>query len=213
MKEAKRLFRLGQLVKVQRSFFYSGLVLALMLLAGCSQESVEWNSTDISELMPELEYNLTDEAGNVATPADYEGQVRLLFFGFTSCPDICPATLAHLRNSLKEVPEDLRDDVQVLFVSVDPERDTPEDLAEYTEYFGPQFVGMTGSEEKLRDLSKRYRTTFGYGEPDESGNYDVSHSSAVYVFDRQGDARLLIRSDLSPDKIAQDLTQILEESA
>lgn len=196
-------------------FFFSRGPLAIalaILLAGCSEQTVEWNGKDIADLMPELEYTLEDETGSEATAADYSGQVRVLFFGFTACPDICPATLAHLRNSLREIPEEFQDDVKVLFVSVDPERDTPEDLAEYTEFFGPQFVGMTGPEENLRTLSQRYRTTFGYGEADESGHYDVSHSSAIYVFDRQGDARLLIRSDLSPELIAEDLTQILEES-
>jgi protein SCO1/2 len=199
---------------VKSSFLSRGLCLiALLMLAGCGQQTVEWNGKDISDLMPELEYRLTDETGRETTAADYDGQVRVLFFGFTSCPDICPATLAHVRNALKEVPEGLRDEVKVLFVSVDPKRDSPQDLAEYTGFFGPRFIGMTGSEEQLRDLSQRYRTTFGYGEPDDSGHYDVSHSSAIYVFDRQGDTRLLMRSDLSPAKIAEDLTRILEEPA
>lgn len=184
-----------------------------MLLAGCGPEVVEWNGKDISNLMPELKYRLTDQNGEEVTAAKYDGQVRVLFFGFTSCPDICPATLAHLRNAIREVPEDLRDDVQVLFVSVDPKRDSPEALAEYTGFFGPQFVGMTGPEEALRDLSRRYRTTFGYGEPDADGQYDVSHSSAIYIFDRQGDARLLMRSELTPEQIAEDMTEILRESA
>lgn len=190
------------------------LVLLLVLTLGaCSPGPVEWNGKDISDLMPPLEYQLVDETGNPTTAADYEGQVRLLFFGFTHCPDICPATLAHLRNALREVPEERRDEVTVLFVSVDPQRDTPAKLAEYTEYFGPNFVGMTGTEPALRELSQRYRTTFGYGEPDAEGHYDVSHSSAIYAFDREGDARLLMRAELTPEKIAQDLDHLLDESA
>lgn len=187
------------------------LALAL-ILTGCS-EPEPWNGKDISELMPELAYSLIDEEGEKTVASDYAGQVRVMFFGFTSCPDICPATLAHLRNALKKVPEDLRDGVTMLFVSVDPKRDSPEALATYTDYFGPRFVGMTGSEEALRELSQRYRTTFGYGEPDASGHYEVSHSSAVYVFDQQGDTRLLIRREQSPEQIASDLTRILRESA
>lgn len=199
---------------VFRSLQKLGLGLGLLLLlAGCGQQSVEWNGKDISQLMPELEYQLVSETGGETTAADYTGEVRVLFYGFTSCPDICPATLAHLRNAIREVPEDLQDEVKVLFVGVDPERDTPEALAEYTDFFGPQFIGMTGSEEKLRTFSQRYRTTFGYGDPDESGHYDVSHSSAIYVFDRQGEARLLIRPDLTAAQIAEDLTRILRESA
>lgn len=188
------------------------LALAL-LVAGCGQQQVEWNGKDISDLMPKLEYTLLDETGSETSASDYGNQVRVLFFGFTSCPDICPATLAHVRNAIREVPQELQDDIQVLFVSVDPKRDTPEALAEYTEFFGPQFVGMTGSEEQLRAFSRRYRTTFGYGEPDEEGQYDVSHSSAIYVFDRQGEVRLLLRSDLTAEQIAEDLTHILREEA
>lgn len=194
--------------------FRQGLSLAmLLLLAGCGQQTVEWNGKDISDLMPELEYRLTDETGQETTADDYSGQVRVVFFGFTSCPDICPATLAHIRNSLRELPEESQDQVKVLMVSVDPKRDTPEALEEYTSFFGPQFVGMTGPEERLRTLSQRYRTTFGYGDPDAEGDYDVSHSSAIYVFDREGDARLLIRTELTPEQIAEDLNHILEESA
>lgn len=196
------------------AFFRRGLILALLLLvAGCGQQAIEWNGKDISDLMPELEYRLIDETGQETTADDYRGQVRMLFFGFTSCPDICPATLAHIRNALRELPEASRDQVKVLLVSVDPNRDTPEALKEYTSYFGPQFIGMTGPEERLRKLSQRYRTTFGYGEPDAEGDYEVSHSSAIYVFDREGDARLLIRAELTPEQIAEDLTHILEESA
>lgn len=199
--------------RTARSFLPRGLLsLALMLvLSGCSPGPVEWNGKDISELMPELAYQLVDEQGNPTTAEDYAGQVRLLFFGFTHCPDICPATLAHLRNALREIPEQQRDDVTVLFVSVDPKRDDPEVLAEYTGYFGPNFVGMTGTEPELRKLSQRYRTTFGYGETDAEGHYDVSHSSAIYAFDREGNARLLLRSELTPEQIAEDLTHLLNE--
>ncbi|WP_291822714.1 SCO family protein [Marinobacter sp.] len=178
-----------------------------VLLAACS-DSGQWHGKDISGLMPELTFELTNDQGEAVTAEQYQDQIRLLFFGFTSCPDVCPATLAKLNKAIRAMPEPLRTDVTALFVSVDPQRDTPEKIAAYVNFFGERTVGLTGDEPALRKLAKRYRTTFGYDKPDERGNYAVSHSSAVYVFDRQGKARLLFQSDLSADQIAEDLTQL-----
>lgn len=183
----------------------SGLIL---LLSGCFGEEQEWNAKQIDGLMPDLAFTLTRSDGETTTAGDYEGQIRLLFFGFTNCPDVCPATMAKLSQSIRAMPEDLQDQVTPLFVSVDPQRDTPERLGEYVNFFFDRTVGMTGDESALRDLAKRYRTTFGYDEPDENGNYNVSHSAAVYVFDGKGNARLLLRPDLSREQITEDLTRL-----
>ncbi|MDN5939058.1 MAG: SCO family protein, partial [Salinisphaera sp.] len=96
-----------------------------------------------------------------------------------------------------------------LFVSVDPRRDSPQDLASYTAAFGPRVVGLTGSQEQLQALTRRYRVTYGYGKTDDSGFYPVSHSSGVFVFDRDGKVRLLLREDLSAQQIAADLRRLL----
>lgn len=187
-------------------------VMALMLaLAGCGGSGVEWHAKNIRGLMPDLEFTLTAPDGEPFTAEDRAGQVRLLFFGFTNCPDICPATMARLQNAVKQMPQDMRDEVTLLFVSVDPERDTPERVGEYVDFFGDNIVGLTSDEETLRTLAKRYRTTFGYGKPDENGDYDVSHSNAVYVFDGQGRARLLIRSDQSISQISEDLETLVRQ--
>ena len=99
-----------------------------------------------------------------------------------------------------------------MFVSVDPQRDTPERLAEYVNFFGDKIIGLTGTASDLRTLTQRYRTTFGHEEPDAEGDYAVTHSGAVYVFDREGNPRLLIRpEDLSAQSIRQDLVGLLEE--
>lgn len=183
----------------------------LLVLAGCSGSDTDWNAKNIRGLMPDLEFELTATDGEPFTPEDRAGQVRLLFFGFTNCPDICPATMARLQNAVKQLPESMRDEVTLLFVSVDPERDTPKRIGDYVDFFGNNIVGLTSDEATLRDLAKRYRTTFGYGKPDEDGNYDVSHSSAVYVFDGQGRARLLIRSDQSISQISEDLETLVRQ--
>ncbi|WP_296932457.1 SCO family protein [uncultured Marinobacter sp.] len=187
------------------------LLVLSILLAGCLGNDEEWHGKDISGLMPELEFTLTDSQGEPVSGNDYSGRVRMLFFGFTSCPDVCPTALQKLNQATNGLGPELQDEVLTLFVSVDPKRDTPERLANYVDFFGDNIVGLTGSESQLRELAKRYRTTFGYEKPDEDGNYEVSHSSAVYVFDRTGNARLLIRPDLSPEEIRQDLVALIEQ--
>ncbi|KAA1175945.1 SCO family protein [Marinobacter salinexigens] len=187
-------------------------LVATGLLFGCSGSAENWHGKDISGLMPPLEFELTDTDGESMTPEASRGSIRLLYFGFTSCPDVCPTTLTSLRQSIHKLPEKYRDDITTLFVSVDPQRDTPERLESYVRFFGDQVVGLTGSEKDLRDLTKRYRTTFGYDKPDASGNYNVSHSSAVYVFDRGGEARLLLRPGLTTQQIGDDLEKLASES-
>lgn len=182
------------------------------VITACSDSDIQWHGKDISGLMPDLAFELTNSHGETVTADDYQEEVRLLFFGFTSCPDVCPATLAKLNKAIKSLPEPLQAEVTPLFVSVDPDRDTPEKIETYVDFFGEQTVGLTGNEAALRRLAKRYRTTFGYDEPDERGNYAVSHSSAVYVFDQQGQARLLFQSGLPAEQIADDLQRLLDSS-
>ena len=188
------------------------LLASLVVLGGCFGDDENWNGKDISGLMPELAFELTGTSGDTVTAAQTDGNIRLLFFGFTSCPDICPATLQKLSRAVKGLPEALRTDTQIVFVSVDPQRDTPERIDSYVSFFSDRAIGLTGEEPALRELSKRYRTTFGYDEPDADGNYNVSHSGAVYVFDREGKARLLIRPELSVEDIRTDLVALAEES-
>lgn len=188
------------------------LLASLVMLGGCFGDDENWNGKDISGLMPELAFELTGTSGDTITAEQTDGQIRLLFFGFTSCPDICPATLQKLSRAVKDLPEALRTDTQIVFVSVDPQRDTPERIDSYVSFFSDRAIGLTGEEPALRELSKRYRTTFGYDEPDAEGNYNVSHSGAVYVFDREGKARLLIRPELSVEDIRMDLVALAEES-
>jgi protein SCO1/2 len=202
----------------QRRSFRPGVWLRTLLtgacivfLTSCAQGHNNWHGKNITGLMPDLQFRLTDTAGKTVTAADSAGQVRLLYFGFTSCPDVCPATLSSLSNAIRQMPDELQSDVTTLFVSVDPQRDTPEKIASYVTFFGDRIAGMTGDEPALRKLVKRYRTTFGYEDPDASGNYEVSHSAAVYVFDGSGSVRLLLRPDLTPKMISEDLTALVRE--
>lgn len=191
----------------------STLVMAILLTGCFGNEEEDWHGTSISGLMPELEFDLINSQGEPVSGYDYNGRVKMLFFGFTSCPDVCPTALQKLNQATSGLAPELQEEVLTLFVSVDPQRDTPERLAEYVDFFGDNIVGLTGEEPQLRQLAKRYRTTFGYEEPGPDGNYAVSHSSAIYVFDREGDPRLLMRSGLSAEEIRHDLVALIQEGS
>lgn len=194
-----------------RAVVLLALVTAMLTLTGCHRDTREWHGKDISGFMPELKFELVNSQGDAVNAADFNGQVRLMFFGFTHCPDICPTTLARLSQAVKQLPDTERDRVTILFVSVDPDRDTPQQIADYTAFYGDRIAGVTGPKAQLRQLVKRYRTTFGYDEPDANDNYNVSHSAGVYVFDGKGRARLLFRPDLSVAQIREDISILARE--
>lgn len=191
------------------------LVAAVLLvaLAGCSSPA-SYNSHDITGIMPDLDFELTNENGVRVDETDYDqARLNLMFFGYTNCPDICPVTLSRLSTAMSNLDKDVRKNINILFVSVDPKRDSPQDIKEYTAYFGPNIVGLTGTQEQLRALTKAMNVTYSYGEPNESGFYRVSHSGAVFVFDQQGDVRLLIGQDQSVKQITSDLRTLLRQTA
>ncbi|MFW3613682.1 SCO family protein [Billgrantia antri] len=192
---------------LRRTRVLAGLLALGSVLMGCSDPG--WQTKDIAGLMPPLAFELTSESGERVEAQAFRGDTTLLFFGFTQCHDVCPATMAHLDSILDELGEEARDDLRVLFVSVDPARDDAEALREYTANFGPEFVGLTGSKKELDALTRRYRVTYGYGEKDDEGRYTVSHPSAIFAFDRYGEAQLLIRQDDAREAVVSDLRRLL----
>ncbi len=186
---------------------YLFVVMLLAALAGCTSE-LDWHGKDISGLMPELTFELTDENGKQVTAADYAGNTVLMYFGFTYCPDICPTALAKLAAAVRRLPDAVQQRTLILFVSVDPDRDTSQQLQQYTDAFHPRMIGLTGTQKQLQQLTRRYRITYGYDEPDSDGNYNVSHSSAIFAFDRQHQVRLLQRDDLGVQQLTEDILQL-----
>jgi len=158
--------------------------------------------------MPPLEFKLTGEANKPVTEKALRGKVTLLFFGYTSCPDVCPTTLLKLALALQHLGDDA-ESVRIVFVSVDPRRDSPAVLARYVSGFGPHIMGLTGSDNALTALTKRYRVAYRRDEPDRNGWYAVYHSSAVFVFDRDGKARLLINPSETAGQIGEDLKTLI----
>ena len=184
-----------------------GLLAAIL---GCGKQEQPWHSTNITGLMPDLDFVLTDSQGRSVTAADFKGKTRLLYFGFTHCPGICPTTLATLAAAVRDLGPDA-DQVRVLFVSVDPRRDSPAVLERYQARFGPQVVGLTGQMPALRALARRYRVAFSYDPPGADGNYVVNHSSAIFAFDGRGRARLLRREEAGVPALAADLRRLVAE--
>ena len=182
---------------------------ALLLLAACHRgDDLPWRLTNVSGHMPDLRFQLTDDHGRAVTGNDYRGKVVLLYFGYTHCPDVCPLTLARLHAVLQRVGP-TADGARILFVSVDPARDTPAVMHAYVSAFDMRAVGLTGAPLAIEALSKRYRSAFTR-EPDQGdGQYEVSHSSAIYLFDRQGQARLLATPTTSQDDLVHDLYLLL----
>ncbi len=166
-----------------------------------------YHAADISGFMPPLAFHLRGPAGQPISEQFVRGKTTLLYFGYTHCPDVCPATLARLSAALRQLGVSA-DGVRVLFVSVDPERDPPAVLARYASYFAPQVIGVSGSDEQLLALTKRYRVAYRRAPPDAQGNYDVYHSSAVFVFDPEGRARLLVPDTEPAAQLAEDLSSL-----
>ena len=182
----------------------------LFVLSACSNDEPT-RLTNIKGLIPDLAFELTDENNATVTEKNYLGYTTAVFFGFTSCPEVCPTTMHQWAATLKKLG-DSATSVKVLFVSVDPERDSTDKLKQYTELFGPAFIGLRGEDAVIKDMTKRYRVTFGYGDKDTQGDYEVSHSSAVFVFDQYGKARLLATQSSAPDDLLHDLINLLASS-
>ena len=190
---------------------WAGVLILTSLLAGCAGSGPQYALKNVTDLDSPLAFHQTDQDGQPVTAADYRHDVVLLYFGYTDCPDQCPTTLTKLATALKTLGP-RASQVRVLFVSVDPRRDTRAVLKRYVGNFGPQFVGLRGDRAELTRLSKRYRIAYRYGKPDRYGNYEVGHSTAVFVFDRNGRARLLALSDNTPRQVASDVRRLLTNS-
>lgn len=182
------------------------LLLLCALTASCTRGQ-GWHLKDVSGLIPELEFTLTDDEGRRATARDYRGKVTLLFLGYTHCRDVCPTTLATVAAAMRAAgPGGIG--FRVLFVTVDPARDSTKILHDYVTAFGPEFAGLRGTDRDLEDLARRYRVAYSKGRTDAHGNYEMNHSSAVFVFDHTGRARLMILPKDNIETIAGDIKRL-----
>src|SRR5690625_117943 len=170
---------------------------------------VEPYGTLIEPPLPAADFTLT-AADGPGRLADLKGKVVVLFFGYTRCPDVCPMTLARLGQALEQLGDDA-ERVQVIMVSVDPERDTPERLKEYVRAFHPSFIGVTGTEEELAAVAATYGVYFAKAEGSDATNYLVDHTATTTVLDRRGGVRLLWPFDVPVEGLAQDLALMIRK--
>ncbi|MGN6514840.1 MAG: SCO family protein [Rhizomicrobium sp.] len=182
-------------------------LLLLLALAACGRGEMRPGVTDISGVMPDLEFAMTRaNDGQWVTQDDYRGKIVLLYFGYTHCPDVCPATLSNLADVLKDLGAGAKK-VRVLFVSVDPQRDTLPLLKSYVTAFAPQIDGLRGSDNEIARLAQRYRVLYSVKKT-PSGE-EVMHSGSVFVFDRHGSAREVMTDTSDEKSIAADIVRLL----
>jgi protein SCO1/2 len=178
-------------------------------LSGCARRQEGFKISNVSGLVAPLELHMTNDQGQPVTARSFRHDVVLLYFGYTSCGDACPTTMATLANALRQLgPKAAR--VRVLFVTVDPRRDSAAVLRRYLGNFGPEFIGLRGDTSQLTALIKRYRVAYHYEQPDKYGNYVVDHSSAIFIFGPRGRARLLAQLGAPPQQVAADVGRLLD---
>jgi protein SCO1 len=185
-----------------------GSLVALAALAACAPPQAPFGLQNVTGLLPPLRFSLTNQDGTPVSAENFRGQVVLLYFGYTNCPDVCPMTLALLDHAVESLGSGAAR-VRVLFVSVDPARDTAPVLKRYVSAFAPYVVGLRGDDDALDSLVRRYRVTYHREPPDARGYYAVDHSSAVFIFDRDGKARLLAEESSPPKVISADLRRLI----
>jgi protein SCO1/2 len=167
-----------------------------------------FSGTVIQSQTPAPPVELLTSTGGRASLEAFEEKLVVLYFGYTFCPDVCPTTLSTLKKAVDELGRDA-EDVQVIMVSVDPDRDSPEVLAEYLEYFDPSFLGMTGTEDEIASVATVYGVFFQAREGSAATGYLVDHTAHLMVVDRDGYLKLVLPPDLTPDQIAGDLEYLL----
>ena len=180
----------------------------LLLLTSCDKHKTSFQNSDITGAAFGRELALTDHTGKLRTLDDFKGKVSVLFFGYTLCPDACPTTLSTLREVLDKLGKDANR-VQVLFVTIDPERDTQEILAQYVPAFHPTFLGLRGDAEATDKVSKEFKVITHIVPGASPTAYTVDHSTGVYIFDPAGKLRLYAGHGSSADAFLNDIKKLL----
>ncbi len=205
------------MVELNKALLAAALAGALAL-AGCdrfgasSPAKPAFNAVDITGADYGRELALTDTDGKARTLADFKGKVTLVFFGYTQCPDVCPSTLAELAAVKHDLGAD-GEHVQGVFISVDPERDTPEVLAGYVASFGPGFVALRGTPEQTQAAAREFKVFYAKAPGRSEGHYTVDHTAGTYILDAQGRLRLFMRYGAGADALRHDVKLLLAERA
>ena len=185
---------------------------AMAVLTACSEQKPSFASVDVTGANYAKDFELTDHNGQLRHLTDFKGKVVVVFFGFTQCPDVCPTSMAELAEVRQLLGKD-GDRLQGLFVTVDPERDTPEVLKAYMGNFDPSFLALSTTPEKLAVLAKDYKVYYKKVEGKTPTSYTMDHSAGSYIYDPQGNLRLFTRYGSGAKVLASDIAQLLKSSS
>lgn len=192
--------------------FWRGLfafLMALLMLVACESKPV-FNALDITGIQGYgSDFRLIDHTGKPRTLADFRGKAVVIFFGFTQCPDVCPTTLLDMKKVMQQLGADA-EKLQILFITVDPKRDTQEILAAYVPPFNPTFLGLRGDDAATDKVAKDFKIVHQIVEGKTPDSYTVNHTAASLVFDAQGRLRLFINYGMEVDKITADIKLLLK---
>lgn len=187
------------------------LSLVLLSLVACQPQNAATTklvATDISGADFPVTLRLTDHTGKARSMDDFKGKVVALFFGYTNCPDVCPTTMSDLKQTMKLLGEQAND-VQVLFVTLDPARDTQEVLAQFVPAFDPRFIGLRGTEEEIAATAAVFKIFSNKVKSEGASGYTLDHSAGMYVFDKAGKIRLYVEYGEKPADLANDLKTLM----
>ena len=178
-------------------------------LLACSPQKPSFQAIDLTGADYAQGFDLPDQGGQRRTLADFKGKVVVVFFGYTQCPDFCPTTLTEWLDVKKRLGAK-GDLIQPVFITLDPERDTPSILKAYMAAFDPSFLALVPTLDELPELAKRYKVYYKKVSTDTPGNYTMDHSAGTYVYDTQGRLRLYARYGLGAEAMTADLSKLLE---
>ena len=187
------------------------IILAAAFMMACTQEAIKFNNVDITGSKAfGKDFSLIDHHGQQRQLSDFKGKLVVMFFGYTQCPDVCPTTMNEMQGVMELMGKDA-DRVQVIFVTVDPERDTVDLLAQYVPAFDKRFLGMRpDSPESLQKVTKDFKVFYSKVPGKTAGNYTIDHTAGSYVFDTDGQLRLFLKHQQGPGLIADDLKKLLK---
>lgn len=183
------------------------IVLLTAVLSACAP--YEFHGTILQSSTEAANFTLMSSNGQRVSLDDFRGKLVVLYFGYTFCPDVCPATLVEIAGAMDILGEDAKK-VQAIMVSVDPERDTPEQLAEYVAHFDPNFLGVTGTPEEIAELATLYGIYYEKHEGSEASGYLIDHTATVMVIDQEGYLKLLLPFGTTAQDMADDLAYLLK---
>ena len=197
---------------MKRPFGVVAAALLTLVVAACGPDHSRFQTSDVTGVAFGRDFQLTDHNGKPRTLADFRGKVVVVFFGYTQCPDVCPTTLSDLAAALQKLGADASR-VQVLFVTVDPERDTPELLSHYVPAFNPTFLGLSGDAAATAATAREFKVLYQKQPGSTPGSYAMEHSAGTFIFDPQGRLRLFASHGQGPDVFAHDIRELLRASS